>query len=103
MHKPTDTQEPPWVVTLFDPPTLRVSPQEYQTLLADPVLRAQLPPVYRFVPLHGSRRPLAARLRACRRAWARHGWQPYDRDDRFNWTEEDGGLVQVEGPEEEDV
>jgi hypothetical protein len=38
MRKTTDAQEPPWVVTLFDPPALRVSPQEYQALLADPAL-----------------------------------------------------------------
>jgi hypothetical protein len=94
---------PPWVVTLFAPPALRVSPHEYRQVLGEAALRRQLPPLYRWIPLATSRRPLAARLRACHRAWARHGWQPYDRDDRFNWTEEDGGLVQVEGPEGEDV
>lgn len=98
MLKTTPTDEPPWVVTLFAPPALRVSPQEYQALLADPALRAQLPPVYRFVPLTTSRRPLAIRVLACRRAWARRGWRPYERWRRFGWS--DGDLT-LHKPEEE--
>ena len=76
-------QEPPWVVTLFAPPALR----------------QQLPPVYRWVPLATSRRPLAARLLACRRAWARRGWRPYDRSDRFGWGP--GDLTGVDPTEDE--
>lgn len=86
--------EKPWVVTLFGPPVLRVSSEEYRQVLDDATLRAQLPPVYRFVPLQTSRRPLATRVLACRRAWARHGWRPYERWRRFGWDEEDAeGLT----------
>jgi hypothetical protein len=98
MPKTTPAQEPPWVVTLFAPPALRVTAQEYRALLADPALRAQLPPVYRVVPLTTSRRPLAARLLACRRAWARRGWRPYERWRRFGWS--DGDLTITPPPEE---
>jgi hypothetical protein len=99
MRKTTPAQEPPWVVTLFAPPALRVSPQEYAHLLRDVALRQQLPPVYRFVPLPTSRRPLTARLLACRRAWARHGWRPYERWRRFGWAAGDLTIT----PPEEDV
>ena len=86
--------EKPWVVTLFAPPALRVSSEEYRQVLADATLRAQLPPVYRLVTLQTSRRPLAARVLACRRAWARHGWRPYERWRRFGWDEDDAeGLT----------
>jgi hypothetical protein len=95
----TYDDEPPWVVTLFDPPALRVSPQEYRQILREAALRRQLPPLYRVVPLATSRRPLAARLLACRRAWARQGWRPYDRADRFCWMEE-GDLIEA-GKEDE--
>ena len=95
---PKTDQERPWVVTLFAPPALRVSPQEYRALLADPALRQQLPPVYRFVPLATSRRPLAVRVRACRRAWARRGWRPYERWRRFGWS---AGDIRVYHPEED--
>jgi hypothetical protein len=67
---------PPWVVTLFAPPTLRVSPQEYRQILGE-----------------------AARLRACQRAWARRGWRPYDRSDRFGWGP--GDLTSVDPTEDE--
>jgi hypothetical protein len=101
MRKPTHAPEPPWVVTLFAPPALRVSPEEYAHLLRDAALRRQLPPLYRLVPLAASRRPLAARLRACRQAWARRGWWPYDRSARFGWGPGDLGYHPV-NPEEED-
>jgi hypothetical protein len=95
----TYDDEPPWVVTLFAPPALRVSPQEYRQILRDAALRQQLPPVYRLVPLAMSRRPLAARLLAFRRAWARRGWRPYDRSDRFCWGP--GDLTGVDPTEDE--
>jgi hypothetical protein len=91
--------EPPWVVTPFDPPALRVTPQEYRHILREAALRRQLPPVYRWVPLATSRRPLVARLLACRRAWARRGWRPYDRSDRFGWGP--GDLTGADPTEEE--
>jgi hypothetical protein len=90
---------PPWVVTLFAPPALRVSPQEYRQVLGEAALRRQLPPLYRWIPLATSRRPLAARLRACHRAWARHGRRPYDRSDGYNWVEQ--GEQIMEGEEDE--
>jgi hypothetical protein len=92
-------QEPPWVVTLFAPPALRVTAAEYRHILRQAALRQQLPPVYRWVPLATSRRPLAARLLACRRAWARRGWRPYDRSDRFGWGP--GDLTGVDPTEDE--
>jgi hypothetical protein len=101
MPKTIHAPESPWVVTLFDPPALRVSPQAYAHLLRDAALRQQLPPVYRVVPLTTSRRPLAIRVRACRRAWARHGWRPYERWRRFGWA--DGDLTITPDPAEEDA
>jgi hypothetical protein len=99
MPRPAHAPEPPWVVALFHPPALRVTAEEYRHILRQAALRRQLPPLYRFVPPATSRRPLAARLLACRRAWARQGWRPYDRSDRFNWTEE-GELIEEEGDEQ---
>jgi hypothetical protein len=72
---------------------------EYAHLLRDAALRQQLPPAYLFVPLTTSRRPLAARILACQRAWARHGWRPYERWRRFGWS--DGDLTITPPPEEE--
>jgi hypothetical protein len=40
----------------------------------------------------------ATRLAACRPAWARRGWRPYDRSDRRGWDE---GDVTIHEPEEE--
>jgi hypothetical protein len=97
MRKTTPAPEPRWVVTLFDPPALRVSPQEYAHLLRDATLRQQLPPVYRVVPLPTSRRPLAARVLACRQAWARCGWRPYERWRRSGWSD---GEITITEPEE---
>jgi hypothetical protein len=99
MRQMTHTPELPWVVILFDPPALRVTAAEYRHILRQAALRQQLPPVYRWVPLATSRRPLAARLLACRRAWARRGWRPYDRSDRFCWGP--GDLTGVDPTEEE--
>ena len=91
--------EAPWVVTLFAPPALRVRPEEYRQVLREAALSTQLPPVYRFVPLTASRRPLAARLLACRRAWARRGWRPYERWRRFCWS---AGDLTITTPSEEE-
>jgi hypothetical protein len=82
--------EKSWVSTLFAPPILRVTRQEYARLLYEPVLRAQLPPVYVLTVVPQTRTPLATRLGVCRRAWVRGGrWRPYERWRRFTWTDED--------------
>jgi hypothetical protein len=79
-----------WVSTLFAPPILRVTHQEYARLLHESVLRAQLPPVYVLTVVSRPRTPLTTRLKACRQAWVREGgWRPYERWRRFCWTDED--------------
>jgi hypothetical protein len=94
-------REPPWVVTLFAPPNLRVTRQEYHHLLHEPILRAQLPPIYILTVVSRPRTSLATRLGACRRAWARGGgWRPYERWRRFSWTDEDD--IEILWPEEAD-
>jgi hypothetical protein len=83
-------RERPWVVMLFAPPILRVTRQEYHRLLRELALRHALPPIYVLAVVDRSRSPLATRLGACRRAWARGGgWRPYERWRRFAWTDED--------------
>jgi hypothetical protein len=94
--------EKSWVSTLFAPPILRVTHQEYVRLLHESVLRAQLPPVYVLTVVPRCRTPLAARLKACQRAWVRGGrWRPYERWRRFCWTDEDEiTMIPAQGKED---
>jgi hypothetical protein len=91
-----------WVSTLFAPPILRVTPQEYARLLHESALRAQLPPVYVLKLVMRSRTPLATRLGTCRQAWVHGGrWRPYERWRRFCWTDEDEiTITPAEGEED---
>jgi hypothetical protein len=54
----------PWVVTLFNPPVLRVSRQEYARLQREPRLRAQLPPLYRDIGGQITVRPTPRKYKA---------------------------------------
>jgi hypothetical protein len=92
--------EAPWVMTLFAPPVLRVNGEEYRQVLRDATLRQQLPPLYVVVPLKTSSRSLAARILACRRAWARRGWRPCDRSERFGWST--GDITVIKQPMEDE-
>jgi hypothetical protein len=93
--------ESPWVMTLFAPPALRVNGEEYRQVLWDATLRQQLPPLYVVVPLKTSSRSLAARVLACRRAWARRGWRPYDRSERFGWRT--GDITVIKQPTKDEA